>query len=98
MTWDARPTGRNGQSASFDALEGTIVQRDSSGRRRWTLRLQDAAGAEAWLVITVPPGSGGLIHASVGTSTVRFTPEDIPRVRQAYLEALSVALQDRGEW
>lgn len=66
-------------------------------KRKWVVRTGDPSGAERWLVITVPEGEG-VIHASVGTTSITWRPEDIARLQRAYSEARAAVLWDRGQW
>lgn len=65
-------------------------------KRRWTVRVTVGEG-EAWIVVEAPR-EAGVVHASLGETTVRLTPEELSKLRQVYLEALAVALYDRGSW
>jgi hypothetical protein len=61
------------------------------------MRVRDGAGAERLLIIEVPAGSGE-VRASLGTTAIALTPQDVSRLRDLYLQAQAVAMQDRGEW
>lgn len=61
------------------------------------MRAEDQAGEEAWLILEVPKGGGGVIYSSVPKrqSVLRHRPEDVEKIRQALAEARAQALQDR---
>lgn len=61
------------------------------------LRLKRPNGDDAYLIVAVPRDSGR-IHTQCGDSKLVLDPQDLSRIRTVFLEALAVALQDRGEW
>jgi hypothetical protein len=67
-------------------------------RRRWTLRFQTNSGEDLGLVVYVPADESGRVRASIGTFSAVLEPQEVRRLRQIYLEAMAVAIWDRGAW
>lgn len=61
------------------------------------MRVRDGQGHDAVLVIQVHPDDGD-VHASLGKTAIRLSPEEVSRLRELYYRAMTVALQDRGTW
>lgn len=68
-------------------------------KRRWTLKLTDRDGTEHVMTVEVPAKSDGTVYVRAGDGRAyRLDPKTVSRMREIYADALSVALQDRGEW
>ena len=78
--------------------EGMSYAKNRGTRRRWTVRVNDAAGQERWLSVEVPPGTG-VVHVSLtGAAHLVYDPQQLARVRAVYAEAMIIALTERGTW
>lgn len=61
------------------------------------MRAKDSAGRDCFLVIEVPPGSG-VVHIGIGGARAVVSPCKLAQLRAIGLQALAVALLERGRW